>query len=393
MGNNCKGSCLANDDAIKLNPSTAIAIENLNISYKEGNDLNNSKEGNDLNKSKELSFKEQFGMIPISVPDTEENNEDLDLNLIYEELYKEITRFSEDKNQCTEEQIKLIQRVTLDNNSTYIGQIVEGIRNGYGIQYWSDGSFYSGFWSQDKASGFGKLENKAGNLYKGEWAQDSANGYGVYYYDYNNIGISGNGVDQNMYPTDSQENGESTAVTKKKTKYVLVNFEGYWKDNKPHGFGKEIWPNDAIYEGDFMEGYKYGIGKLLFPDGSCFQGSMVDGQISGQGKYNWKDGRIYNGSWKDNRIDGHGEMVWKDGRSYVGDYSNDRMNGHGVFLWADGRRYCGGWKIGKQHGFGEYTTSCGKKLKGEWYEGKRLKWFDEIGNEVNEERNDSESVN
>ena len=46
-----------------------------------------------------------------------------------------------------------------------------------------------------------------------------------------------------------------------------------WKSDKQHGFGIEIWPDNAKYEGDYIEGRKHGKGILNFSDGSKYEGS------------------------------------------------------------------------------------------------------------------------
>ena len=39
------------------------------------------------------------------------------------------------------------------NNGKYIGQIVNGLREGKGIMYWNEGDIYDGEWKNDKAEG------------------------------------------------------------------------------------------------------------------------------------------------------------------------------------------------------------------------------------------------
>jgi hypothetical protein len=45
-----------------------------------------------------------------------------------------------------------------DNNAIYIGEwSLDGLRQGKGMQMWSDGSIYEGFWEKDMANGKGRL--------------------------------------------------------------------------------------------------------------------------------------------------------------------------------------------------------------------------------------------
>ena len=39
------------------------------------------------------------------------------------------------------------------------------MKHGYGTQWWSDGSYYTGEWKQNKASGAGTLHHADGDVY------------------------------------------------------------------------------------------------------------------------------------------------------------------------------------------------------------------------------------
>ena len=171
MGNRCKGTCFSNDDVIVVSTTTNKEIENLVILDKKNLNIGSTIIGN--------------SKICEQMPKPE-------LNLIYRNLYAEITHFSNINSLVLENQLKLIKKLDFDNNTTYFGQIINGCRNGYGIQYWEDGRIYSGFWSQDHISGNGKIEYKNGDIYKGAWEMDKANGYGIYYYDAQKYSILSN---------------------------------------------------------------------------------------------------------------------------------------------------------------------------------------------------------
>jgi hypothetical protein len=71
---------------------------------------------------------------------------------------------------------------SLENNAKYQGKWDKknSVRHGYGIQVWSDGSMYQGFWKADKANGNGRLIHADGDIYEGDWKDDKAHGTGVY---------------------------------------------------------------------------------------------------------------------------------------------------------------------------------------------------------------------
>jgi len=126
---------------------------------------------------------------------------------------------------------------------------VDDIRHGRGVQIWSDGVLYEGFWRNDKANGKGRLINVEGEIYEGDWEDDKANGFGIY-------------------------------LSKDGTKY-----EGLWKDEKQNGKGKEISKQGDVYDGEFSNGQKNGFGVFQWIDGSRYEGNFHNNEIDGQGNF------------------------------------------------------------------------------------------------------------
>ena len=58
-------------------------------------------------------------------------------------------------------------------------------------------------------------------------------------------------------------------------------YQGYWKEDKQHGEGIETWPDGASYEGDYIEGKKHGHGKFTWADGSTYEGEFYENNIEG----------------------------------------------------------------------------------------------------------------
>lgn len=56
---------------------------------------------------------------------------------------------------------------------------------------------------------------------------------------------------------------------------------GEWKDDKQEGFGVEIWPDGAKYEGNYVQGKKQGQGKFYWTDGSQYEGEFSNNNIHG----------------------------------------------------------------------------------------------------------------
>lgn len=99
---------------------------------------------------------------------------------------------------------------------------------------------------------------------------------------------------------------------------LILRYEGNWKDDRQHGFGKEVWPDGAKFEGDYLEGLKHGKGTLTFADGAFYRGEFVNNDIDGSGTYQWNDGRKYDGQWKHNKMHGWGNLQFLYQESFPG---------------------------------------------------------------------------
>lgn len=66
------------------------------------------------------------------------------------------------------------------DGTCYVGQWRPGtsIREGRGCQVWPDGSFYEGYWKDNKAHFYGRLVHRRGDVYMGDWLSDKAHGFG-----------------------------------------------------------------------------------------------------------------------------------------------------------------------------------------------------------------------
>ena len=58
---------------------------------------------------------------------------------------------------------------TLEDGSTYQGQLQNGDKNGQGVYIWSNGDRYDGDWKNGLMSGQGTFEDKQGHVYSGQW--------------------------------------------------------------------------------------------------------------------------------------------------------------------------------------------------------------------------------
>ena len=72
-------------------------------------------------------------------------------------------------------------------------------------------------------------------------------------------------------------------------------YEGYWKDNKPHGRGRLILPDLNVVEGTFIDGL---IVSQWTDKGKKYEGNCnFDGQAHGKCKVKNKNGDYFDGDW------------------------------------------------------------------------------------------------
>ena len=64
----------------------------------------------------------------------------------------------------------------------YVGQVVNGLREGKGTVYFNDGDRYEGDFKNDKAEGKGIEYYNNGDIYEGDFRNEKREGKGIYYY-------------------------------------------------------------------------------------------------------------------------------------------------------------------------------------------------------------------
>ena len=67
-------------------------------------------------------------------------------------------------------------------NGRYVGQVVNGLREGKGITYWEDGDKYEGDYRNDNKEGKGIYYFNNGDRYEGDFRNNKKEGKGIMYY-------------------------------------------------------------------------------------------------------------------------------------------------------------------------------------------------------------------
>lgn len=262
--------------------------------------------------------------------------------------------FSDNPPLLTNQNIQIIKSdpIIMENKVIYIGEWDTNFfqRYGRGIQIYPDGSYYKGYWENNKAEGKGEFIHSKGDKYIGNWHVNKRHGKGIY--------KSVNGME----------------------------YEGYWKNDKQHGQGKEIWDNGNIYIGSYSNGNKNGNGRLQMKNGCIYEGNFTDGKMNGSGVFTFPDKRVYEGEFVNNKFEGKGNYTWPNGNKYKGYFKNDKREGFGIFYFNDGRKYRGVWSEGKLEG--EYDLYY--PIRGIWVKKKMKEEKKEIKSNTNKEKREEE---
>lgn len=144
---------------------------------------------------------------------------------------------------------------------TYKGDFRDGLKDGFGEERISDGSYYEGQFIKDYKSGIGKFTWPDETVYQGHFNKNEIDGFGRMIYPENKIYI------------------------------------GNWKNNKIEGKGIFLWPDGKFYLGNYHSEKKNGFGIFLFTNGKRYEGYWLQGKQHGLGVCFLKNvGRL--GEWR-----------------------------------------------------------------------------------------------
>ena len=266
---------------------------------------------------------------------------------------EEIHKFFEDYPPLVKGNIKVEKKEPLmqENRIFYYGEwdLSFFTKHGRGIQIWPDGSYYKGYWENNKAEGKGEFVHSSGDVYIGYWHRNKREGKGIYH--------SKKGMEYN----------------------------GYWKNDKQDGRGKEVWEDGSVYNGYYSNGKKSGKGEMIWANGCSYKGNFENGNINGRGRYIFNDKRVYEGNFVNNVFEGKGTFTWPNGDKYHGNFKNDKRQGFGIFTFSNGKIFKGMWKDGKRDG--EFLVY--KPEKGIWIK-KKYEFEKKKNNNILKEINENE---
>jgi len=129
------------------------------------------------------------------------------------------------------------------NGERYDGEIIDGMRNGFGTYYYKNGERFEGNWYKNQKHGRGTFFDKSGEVYEGMWNNNKKEGVGTYYYN----------------------NGE--------------RYYGEWKNDKKQGRGIINYGDGQKFIGQFKNNKKNGVGEIIKKDGTTFYEEWLNGKL------------------------------------------------------------------------------------------------------------------
>lgn len=174
-----------------------------------------------------------------------------------------------------------------DDDATYSGQLVDGIRHGYGTMQWDDGRVYAGVFEHGELHGSGTYRWPSGDVYAGVFEQGERTGLGTYRWASGDV------------------------------------YSGAFRQNASHGYGTYQWASGGVYTGEYVNDVRHGTGTCLYGDGSVYSGEWLNDMRHGQGYMRWSTGETYMGGFEEDQCSGYGVMIYADGTTLAGQWANN----------------------------------------------------------------------
>ncbi|RQX67607.1 MORN repeat-containing protein [Toxoplasma gondii CAST] len=139
------------------------------------------------------------------------------------------------------------------------------------------------------------------------------------------------------------------------------NFQVWLRQHRLPTVRSEEVQGEEMFSVAPQEGY----GRLVYANGDVYEGEFSNSVRHGQGIYSGADGLRYEGDWQRDRRHGCGVLTHdKVNFVYVGQWEDDKKSGDG-HLYSSTERYWGGFAENKYSGKGTYVERTG----GIYYEG------------------------
>lgn len=156
------------------------------------------------------------------------------------------------------------------NENIYIGEWLNGKRDGHGKHIWNNGDVYSGEWKDDMQHGWGKSNWVDASCYTGNYIKNIKEGTGEY------LWKDGSKFVGEWKANEMDGHGEYQWVDGRK--YI-----GSWKRSKMDGYGVFFWPDGRQFAGNWKQSLKHGEGVMTLADGTVSQENWHMGKVVAKG--------------------------------------------------------------------------------------------------------------
>jgi hypothetical protein len=211
--------------------------------------------------------------------------------------------------------------VRLPDNSTYTGELKNGLFHGHGELNWADGSHYVGEFQNGLMHGEGELIEVNGTRQKGQFIDGMMHGQGSIRF--------ADGATYSGEFFQNQMTGEGKMIDA-----FGYQYEGLFEYGVlVQGTEKDV--EGDVREGTFKQGLLEGQGTLASAGGTVYTGEFVAGVLNGKGQIFNDQGLRYEGEIKDWVYSGEGELTDPDGDHYSGSFEYGMFHGQGVLTLAE----------------------------------------------------------
>ena len=245
----------------------------------------------EMNKDKKI-----IGIIIYKNKSKNKNQEIIDLtkslNIFYEEIIEDIDTELFIKDILNNKYLKNFENKILENEEgTYLGDVDNNKKEGYGIMLYKNGAIYIGNWKDDIQKGDGLLFYDNTSL-KGKFEDTELKSGEISSMEFMSFG--------NFLLKDDSHTEEYFSFQK------LLKYEGTFRAYK-NDYGKLKIKNGNIYEGNFEDKtYKNGNGTIFYPNGDIYKGEWKNFRKNGKGVIYTKNGEIFESEWEDDHPIGNG---------------------------------------------------------------------------------------
>ena len=160
------------------------------------------------------------------------------------------------------------ERLSYDGGASYIGQVVDGKRQGLGVAELGNGERQAGDWDANQLNGLGIVRLGDDTRYAGQWRDGQSTGLGV---------------------------RERPGIERSEGNFVAGRLEG-------PGVRRTLTEPNVVQSGEFQSDQLDGPGVEAIGDRERYAGGFRNGRRQGYGQLTGADGTVRAGLWEDGKL-------------------------------------------------------------------------------------------